>query len=164
MKHVFIAILVLVSASVFAQQPLSKLLDSLNNETIPYITANDLDKLNTKTLLFDAREPQEYKVSHLKDAIHVGYEQFNLEKILNSYPDKDQEIVVYCTLGVRSEDVAESLKSAGYTKVYNLYSGIVEWKNNDLKVYNKRNKETEKVHVFDAYWSQWLKKGVKVYD
>ena len=72
--------------------------------------------------------------------------------------------MVYCSLGVRSEDIAEQLKKAGYNKVKNLYGGIFEWKNNGFPIYNLENKETDSIHTFSMKWSKWLKKGIKVYD
>ena len=85
-------------------------------------------------------------------------------KINYFFKNKNSKIVVYCSLGVRSEDVAEKLKKAGYSNVYNLYGGIFEWKNNDLEVLNLNEKPTDSIHIYSKAWSKWLKKGVKVYE
>ena len=69
--------------------------------------------------------------------------------------------MVYCTLGVRSEDIAEQLKKAGYKNTYNLFGGIIEWKNNGHKVFNETGEETKKFHVSSKFWSKWLLKGEK---
>ena len=145
-----------------AQDSLSALLDTYNTKSIPYISA--LELLDTDAILFDARELNEYEVSHLQNAIFVGYDHFRLKKIKKQFKDKDAEIVVYCSLGIRSEDIAEKLKKAGYKNVKNLYGGIFEWKNNDLPIYDSEELETENVHTFSKAWSMWLKKGVKIYD
>ncbi|MFB9105669.1 rhodanese-like domain-containing protein [Algibacter miyuki] len=79
-------------------------------------------------------------------------------------PNKDTQIVVYCSLGIRSESIADSLKQAGYTHVENLYGGIFEWKNNNFPVYNSEEKETDSIHTFNKAWSKWLKKGIKIYE
>jgi len=71
---------------------------------------------------------------------------------------------VYCSLGIRSEDIAEKLKKAGYNNVLNLYGGIFEWKNKDFTVYNSEGTQTEKIHTFSKEWSKWLTKGIKVYE
>ena len=76
---------------------------------------------------------------------------------------KNTKIVVYCSLGIRSEDIAEKLKKAGYTNVLNLYGGIFEWKNNNYNVFSSGGKATEKVHTFSKEWSKWLLKGEKIY-
>ena len=72
-------------------------------------------------------------------------------------------IVVYCSIGVRSAKIAQQLKDEGYTNVFNLYGGIFEWKNNNFQVFDLKEKETEKVHVYDKDWAIWLIKGEKVY-
>lgn len=151
------------SLSVFSQEKIKDVLKKYNTESVPYIKVDSLQTLSDPILL-DAREPREFEVSHLKNAIYVGYDKFNLKKIKKVLPNKNATIVVYCTLGVRSEDIAEKLKKAGYTKVLNLFGGIFEWKNKGNRVFNAEEKETENVHVCNQYWSQWLKKGTKVYE
>ena len=148
----------------FAQESLSELLKKHNNESIPYISVQELAMPKTNAILLDARELREYEVSHLRDALHVGYNEFNLTNTTKKLNNKDQMIVVYCSLGIRSEDIAEQLKKEGYTNVYNLFGGIFEWKNKDFKVYDNKNKLTENVHAFSKEWSQWLIKGNKIYD
>ena len=118
----------------------------------------------TDAILLDTRELKEYEVSHLKDALYVGYDEFNLKNTTKQLNNKDQMIVVYCSLGVRSEDIAEQLKKEGYTNVYNLFGGIFEWKNNNHKVYDNKEEPTENVHAFSKKWSKWLLKGNKIYD
>ncbi|TYA74830.1 rhodanese-like domain-containing protein [Seonamhaeicola marinus] len=164
MKKLTLLTLFLFTAFGFSQKKLNKLLKAHNSESIPYIYVNDLKSYPTNTILLDAREKREYATSHLKNAICVGYDFFNLDSTTTKIPSKDSKIVVYCSLGIRSEDIAEKLKKAGYKNVYNLYGGIFEWKNNDNPVYNSEEKETENVHTFSKDWSKWLKKGTKVYE
>lgn len=151
------------SSITFAQDSVSELLKKHNTESIPYISVKELAMPKTNAVLLDARELSEYNVSHLKDAICVGYDNFDIKTVTDKISDKSTQIVVYCSLGIRSEDIAEQLKNKGYTNVYNLFGGIFEWKNNDFKVYNI-NGETEDVHAFSKAWSQWLLKGNKIYD
>ena len=148
----------------FAQETISDLLNKYNTKSVPYISVQELAMPKTEAIILDAREPKEYETSHIKDALCVGYDFFNIETILDTIKNKDEQIVVYCSLGIRSEDIAEKLKIAGYTNVYNLYGGIFEWKNKDFNVYNSEETETENVHTFSEEWSQWLKKGIKVYE
>ncbi len=147
-----------------AQDSLQTLLKKYNTEQIPYIQVAELVRDSTDVILLDSREPREFKVSHLKNAVCVGYDRFDLAKTLNMLPkDKRSKIVVYCSLGIRSEDIAEQLYKAGYTNVFNLYGGIFEWKNQGNPVFDARAKLTEKVHTFNKTWGQWLQKGKKVY-
>jgi len=162
MKKIIILFLV-VSSTTFGQKKLDKLLNKFNKNKVPYISVDTL--ATTKAILLDARETKEYNVSHLKDVLYVGYDTFNLKETLTKLPqDKNAKIVVYCSLGIRSEIVADKLIKEGYTNVYNLYGGIFEWKNNNFQVIDTLGNETEKVHTFNKGWSKWLKKGKKVYE
>ena len=147
-----------------AQNSLSELLKKHNSESIPYISVQELAMPKTEVILLDARETEEYNVSHLETAIHVGYDDFDINSVTKQIKDKSAVIVVYCSLGVRSEDIGEQLKKAGYTNIFNLYGGIFEWKNKGYSVYNSEEKLTEDVHAFSKTWSKWLLKGNKIYD
>lgn len=153
----------MTSLSVSSQEKISEVLKRYNSETIPYIHVDSLQKL-TNVIILDAREKREFDVSHLPNSKYVGYQNFDLKKVKKAFPNKEIKIVVYCTLGVRSEDIAEKLKKDGYTNVLNLFGGIFEWKNKGYSVFDVKNKETENVHVCNTYWSQWLTKGKKVYE
>tara|TARA_R110002050_G_scaffold287238_1_gene438316 strand:- start:251 stop:742 length:492 start_codon:yes stop_codon:yes gene_type:complete len=163
MKKIFILFLVISSAT-FGQKKLDKLLDKWNTRNVPYISVETLAMPKTDAILLDAREEKEFNISHLENAIRVGYDDFSTKETLAKLPkDKTAKIVVYCSIGIRSETVAHKLIQEGYTNVYNLYGGIFEWKNADFKVIDTLGKSTEKVHTFNKSWSKWLKKGEKVY-
>lgn len=164
MKRLLIYIFVLISTSGIAQKSIAKLLEKHNTNSVPYISPQELAMPKTKAILLDTREVKEYNTSHIKDAIHVGFDTFKLDKIKKIIPNKNAKIVVYCSVGIRSEIIGDSLKKAGYKHVENLYGGIFEWKSNDFPVYNKAEKETDSIHTFDKVWSKWLKKGIKVYE
>jgi len=164
MGKILFFICVCFSVSSFSQETLSELLKKHNNQSIPYISVQELAMPKTEAIVLDARELSEFEVSHLKNAIYIGYSKFQMDFIQDKIKDKDQVIVVYCSLGIRSEDIAEKLKSSGYTNVLNLYGGIFEWKNKDFKVFNSEEKETDNIHVFNELWSKWLTKGTKIYE
>ena len=148
-----------------AQKSLDVLLKVNNNESIPYISISELRNLQLKdsVVILDAREMKEFEVSHIASAIYVGYDHFSSEEITPNIQDKNTSIVVYCSLGIRSEDIGEKLKKQGYTNVKNLYGGIFEWKNGDLPIIDSEGKDTENVHVYSKFWGKWLENGKKVY-
>ncbi|OBX22442.1 MULTISPECIES: rhodanese-like domain-containing protein [Bizionia] len=164
MKKIIIIIICLFSTVTKAQDSLSNLLKRYNSRNIPYISVQELAMPKTNYKILDAREPNEYQVSHLNNAVFVGYRDFKIENVLNEIPNKNDTIVVYCSLGIRSETISKKLKDEGYTSVYNLYGGIFEWKNNDFPVYNRNNVETDSVHAFSKMWGKWLIKGKKAYN
>lgn len=162
----FFMIFLFFSVSIgYAQDSLDKLLSRYNSHSIPYISVEELRMKQNEgsAVILDAREKEEFEVSHLKNAIFIGYNKFSEEKFSPLFKDKKTPIVVYCSLGIRSENISENLKKMGYENVRNLYGGIFEWKNQGFPVYDSREKETEKIHAYSRSWSKWLKKGKKVY-
>jgi len=147
---------------VFSQNKLDKTLKKFNKESVPYIQVEELKEIQ-KPLLLDTRQKEEFTVSHLKNAIWVGYKEFELDSVTPKIGSKDREIVVYCSIGVRSENIGDKLVKAGYINVKNLYGGIFEWKNNGYPVYDSEGNETENVHAFNKHWGKLLKNGKKVY-
>ncbi|WP_235010886.1 MULTISPECIES: rhodanese-like domain-containing protein [Aquimarina] len=156
-------LMILFLPKMSAQNSLEELLDQYNNESVPYISVEALKDIQDQVLLLDAREKKEYEVSHIKHAKFVGYTHFKMNTVTVQDIPKDTKIVVYCSLGVRSEDISEKLKKAGYTNVYNLYGGIFEWKNKNFPVMNSNEETTEEVHAFSEEWGKWLTKGEKIY-
>ena len=163
MKVVFLYIFTLIGFQSFAQKTLDDVLKKHNHYNIPYISVQELAMPKTKAKILDARSFEEYKVSHLKDAVFVDFENFDIEKTRQLISDKNEMIVVYCSIGVRSAKIAQQLKDEGYTNVFNLYGGIFEWKNNNFSVFDLNDIKTEKVHVYDKSWAKWLIKGEKVF-
>ena len=112
-------------------------------------------------IFLDAREPREFAVSHIAGAIPVGYDHFEIENLPVNF-SKNRRILVYCSVGYRSEKVTEKLQKAGFTNVSNLYGGIFEWVNQGLPVVNETGL-TNDVHAYNYTWGVWLRKGRKVY-
>ncbi|WP_366941655.1 rhodanese-like domain-containing protein [uncultured Maribacter sp.] len=145
-----------------SQSKLDKILKNYNKESVPYIQVANLIP-NDSIVLLDSREAAEFNVSHIKNAIWVGYDTFNKDSISKKITNKNTPIVVYCSIGVRSENIGETLLKMGFTNVKNLYGGIFEWKNQDQPVYNLDQEKTEKVHAYNKHWGKLLKKGEKIY-
>ena len=164
MRNLFILSFLLLSFFGNSQETLQELLKTHNKESIPYISVKELAMPKTDAILLDARELKEYNVSHIPNSTYVGYDDFDLDTVVKTLPDTTSTIVVYCSVGIRSEDIAEQLKKKGYTNVYNLFGGIFEWKNNNFPVYNSEEKETEQVHAYSKDWGKWLLKGIKIYE
>lgn len=163
--YIFICFVCLAVSTASSQMSLEEVLERFNSGSIPYISVEEtrMLQLQDKTLLLDAREMKEFEVSKIPTAIYVGYSEFSSKVVSEKIKSKDSPIIVYCSLGVRSEVVGEKLRKAGFTNVKNLYGGIIEWKNQGFPVFDGQNNETEKVHTSSKYWSKWLKKGEKVY-
>lgn len=134
-----------------------KMAKKMADKSVPVIKSKQVNSLieKNKTVVFlDARELNEFKISHIKDAKHVGYSDFSLTSIA-SIP-KNSMIVVYCSVGYRSGKIGAQLREAGFTSVFNLYGGIFDWANNGNEVYID-NKVVRKVHPYNNKWGKWLK-------
>lgn len=136
------------------------MLDKLLKHNVPEIDVQQLTKSDSNFILLDCREKEEYRVSHFKNADWVGYKNFSLSSV-NNIPH-NKPIITYCSVGYRSEKIAEQLKKAGFTDVKNLYGGIFEWVNEGHPVYDRTGR-TDSVHAYNHIWGIWLKKGKKVY-
>lgn len=139
----------------------SAMLKALLSHNVKEIGAKDA-KLDTASVFLDAREKTEFEVSHIKNAIWVGYDDFEMSRVKSIA--KDKKIIIYCSVGYRSEKITEKLTKAGYTTVTNVVGGIFEWKNLGYPVVDNTGKETEKVHAYSKTWGIWLNKGEKVYN
>ncbi|MFD2784035.1 rhodanese-like domain-containing protein [Hymenobacter rubripertinctus] len=175
-----LALLALVPASLAAcgQQPerarsgaatpdmtaYDRMLGVLYKHTVPVVQpaelAAALQKKPQSVLLLDTRTPEEYQVSHLRDARFVDYDhyqQLDLSAIARTRP-----VVVYCTVGARSEQVGAWLRQQGFRDVRNLYGGIFQWMNDGQPVVNAQGPTTN-VHPYSILWRPWLKTGNPVY-
>ncbi len=128
---------------------------------VPVISVEELQKKvenNPKqVIILDAREKEAYDISHLPNAKRVGFNDFSPESVWMI--PRDAEIVVYCLMGTRSEQVGKYLEIMGFKNVKNLYGSIFEWSNNEGKLISKEGEETNKVYVSDKSKLQFLKKG-----
>jgi rhodanese-related sulfurtransferase len=105
-------------------------------------------------VILDAREPGEWKVSHLAGAKNAP-PGTKPETALAGVP-KDAAVVVYCSVGYRSSDFAEKAKKAGWTNVANLEGSIFQWANEGRPLVDEKGPAT-KVHPYDEKWGQMLK-------
>lgn len=85
--------------------------------------------------LIDVRKPEEYEVSHLKDAQNICVSSADFQEKAASL-DKSKPVYVYCKGGGESAQAAEILKKMGFTKVYDLQGGIDNWTESGLETVN----------------------------
>jgi adenylyltransferase/sulfurtransferase len=95
---------------------------------IPQISVEELKrKLDAKENIFvlDVREPHEYPIANLgAPLIPVGTIESRIAEIA---AHKNDEVIVHCRSGARSQKAALALKAAGFTNVHNLTGGILAW-------------------------------------
>jgi len=117
-------------------------------------------------LLFDVREPDEYAISHIAGARRVD-PGIRLSTFLKQFGDKvrGKTVVFYCSVGVRSSRLAESvltgLKVQGAKLIFNLDGGVFAWHNEARRLVNAKG-ETDYVHPFDSHWGKLVKRQALV--
>lgn len=74
-------------------------------------------------VLIDVRTPGEFSGGHIEGAGNIN--SVEAANRLDEFP-RDQTIVLYCNSGNRSGQVAQMLRQAGFTNVYDL-GGIQTW-------------------------------------
>lgn len=131
-----------------------KKVHSYLNYAVPVIGVKEAYSNKSGISFLDAREIEEYQVSHIPGARYVGYEKFNIENL--NHLSKENKIVVYCSIGYRSEKIAAQLKKAGFKNVFNLYGSIFEWANAGYELIGKDGKPIHKIHTYNKNWSQWV--------
>ncbi len=116
----------------------------------------------TDAVWLDTRTRGEYAVSHIGGAQWAGYDEFDINKLQGV--DTTTPVIVYCSLGARSQDIGVQLKEHGYREVYNLQGGIFFWMEKGLPVVDGSGVPTEKIHPFNWFWGLFATAGEKVYE
>lgn len=169
MRYFFLTIVLAVflvpsaNAQKVQKPEFEKRLNELLQFTIPVITVEEAKEIKKDLVFLDAREIEEYDVSHIPGAQYIGYDHFKIKNLEDI--SKDATIVVYCSVGYRSEKVGELLNKHGYKNVSNLYGSIFEWANCGYQLENKNGTPTKKVHTYNKAWSKWVNHPeiIKVY-
>lgn len=163
-QAVFVSSLIMVSSfGAFAQtvknKDFGKVLKENLRHDVPEIDVTTLEAMEDYILL-DCRTPEEYEVSRIAGARYIGFNDFNIKKV--DFIRKNQSVVLYCSVGSRSEGVARIMIDNGYMQVFNLYGGIFEWGNQGKPLVKGENESTIKVHGVTKEWAKWLNEDIRV--
>lgn len=100
----------------------------LVNEARPYVQEITVEQArarlaqNSKAVLMDVREDNEWQKQHAAQAVHLG--KGILERDLeNMFPDSNTEILMYCGGGYRSVLTAAAARQIGYRNVFSVLGG-----------------------------------------
>ena len=86
-----------------------------------------LERMKTGANLIDVREDNEFEAGHAADAIHLGRGVIERD-IVEKFPEKSAELILYCGGGFRSALSADMLQKMGYTNVFSMAGGWKAWK------------------------------------
>ncbi len=104
---------------------------------------------NTQTLVVDARNHYEIEIGTFPNAVDPATDSFRqfqgfARKLAET--DSDRPVAMYCTGGIRCEKAAALLQELGFSEVYQLRGGILNYLEN---VPDKENRWQGECFVFD---------------
>ncbi len=105
-------------------------------------------------VLLDVRKPAEFAVSHLPGARRMSPSATAYE-ILATLPP-EASVVVYCSVGYRSSELATRLFDAGFDRVSNLEGSIFQWANEDRPL-ERDGAPATVVHGYNRIFGRLLK-------
>ena len=111
-------------------------------------------------VLLDAREAEEFAVSHLPGAHHVGSDAAAADRLAAAAPAA--LVVVYCSVGYRSAALVDRLHDRGHAGAVNLEGSIFRWAGEGRPVYRGATR-VEQVHPYDDNWGTLLPRSLWAY-
>lgn len=79
----------------------------------------------------DLRDAAEFRKGHIVNAVNIPATKLP-ERMVELEKFKDRPVVLLCKMGQQSGAAGKQLKAAGYTKVYKMTGGMMEWSNLQL--------------------------------
>ena len=118
-----------------------------------YVNATELNRLtkDPNTVIIDMRNHYEYEVGHFENAIEIPSDTFRqqLPMAVDMMKDnKDSNIIMYCTGGIRCEKASAWMLHQGFKNVFHLEGGIINYVK-EIKEQGLESKFIGKNFVFD---------------
>jgi rhodanese-related sulfurtransferase len=89
----------------------------------------------TPGTIIDIRTPDEWKTGYIEGAQFANiFDEDFLYQVNEIQENKNDAIFVYCRSGNRSKHAIAQLQENGYTQIYELNSGIIDWIENDKTI------------------------------
>ncbi len=79
----------------------------------------------------DVRTPGEFAEGYIEGARLIDFQSGNFENEIATL-DKNATYAVYCRSGNRSGQAVKVMKDAGFSNVFNMNGGVIEWANAGL--------------------------------
>ncbi len=119
-----------------------------------YVDAESFNKLTAdpETIIIDMRNHYEYEVGHFENAIEIPSDTFREQlpmAVSMLHEKKENNIIMYCTGGIRCEKASAWMLHNGFKNVFHLEGGIIQYANK-VKEQKLPNKFKGKNFVFDG--------------
>jgi rhodanese-related sulfurtransferase len=79
----------------------------------------------------DVRTPGEFAEGYIQGARLIDFQSGNFESEIATL-DKNATYAVYCRSGNRSGQAVKVMQEAGFTNVFNMNGGVIDWANAGL--------------------------------
>ena len=86
-------------------------------------------------ITLDVRTPGEFAEGHVEGARLIDFQSGNFENEIATL-DKNATYAVYCRSGNRSGQAVKVMHDAGFTNVFNMNGGVIDWANAGLPLVN----------------------------
>lgn len=86
---------------------------------------------NQDVVILDVRTPAEFASGRIANSINIDAESENFEAEIQEL-DKTKTYAVYCRSGRRSGVATVTMANAGFTSLYNMNGGTIDWTNSDF--------------------------------
>jgi rhodanese-related sulfurtransferase len=86
-------------------------------------------------ITLDVRTPIEFGEGHIEGARLIDFQSGNFENEIAAL-DKNATYAVYCRSGNRSGQAVKVMQDAGFTNVFNMNGGVIDWANAGLPLVN----------------------------
>ena len=86
-------------------------------------------------ITLDVRTPGEFAEGYIQGARLIDFQSGNFENEIAAL-DKNATYAVYCRSGNRSGQAVKVMQDAGFTNVFNMNGGVIEWANAGLPLVN----------------------------
>ena len=100
------------------------------------VSAKDFQQLiqdNSNAILLDVRTPNEVAQGIIKNADIIDFYDPEFKTKLDKL-DKSKPVLIYCHSGRRSGIAMSTLRELGFSEIYNLQGGILEWSEAGLAI------------------------------
>ena len=108
-----------------------------NSSTATDLSVSEFSSKVTEAgiITLDVRTPGEFNEGHIEGAQLIDFQSGNFENEIATL-DKSKTYAVYCRSGSRSGQAVKVMSDAGFTSVYNLNGGVIDWANAGLPLVN----------------------------
>ena len=116
------------SSSSHAQAESVELQEGIIAKNVSAAEFKDLIAGRADAILLDVRTPDEVAQGVIRNAANIDFYDGSFMAALDKL-DKSKPVLIYCRSGRRSGVAMSKMSELGFTEIYNLQGGIIEWTN-----------------------------------